>query len=108
MVIAEVEEVILKYRKEEEKVDNILKLGFRKVGGNNTDAETVQGPKLSTDQAKARNRQILKELETVKGNLRSKSIFSPTELQWEKVCGVYQQNPSLPIETWHCHMPVFV
>ncbi|XP_066139496.1 uncharacterized protein [Euwallacea fornicatus] len=108
MVIAEVEEVILKYRKEEEKVDNILKLGNRKVAGKNTYAEVVQSPKLSPDQAKVRNRQILKELETVKGNLRSKSIFSPTELQWEKVCGVYQQSPSLPIETWHCHMSVFV
>ncbi|XP_048520057.1 uncharacterized protein LOC109544438 [Dendroctonus ponderosae] len=109
MVISEVEEVFIRYRAQENKIDNILR--------NNDEAATkatdinftnLQTQNISADEAKTRNTQILKELEFIKGNLRSKSIFSPTELHWEKVCEKYQNNPSLSVTTWHCHVPVFV
>ncbi|XP_050311171.1 uncharacterized protein LOC126746815 [Anthonomus grandis grandis] len=109
MVIPEVEEILIKYKPQEEKINEILQIkNSAKHGLFMSSVELVQRPKLSPEEARDRNRQIMKEIEFVKGNLRSKSIFSPSELQWEKVCDNYQKNPSLPVTTWHCRRPVFV
>lgn len=61
---------------------------------------------LRYEEVKERNKQVLKNLETVKGNLRSKAIFSPTELQWELICKRYQEEPALPVTIWRCNIPV--
>ncbi|XP_030754274.1 uncharacterized protein LOC115881054 [Sitophilus oryzae] len=109
MVIPEVEEVLIKYKKQEEKIQSILKTdNTTKQDASLSHLNKSQPIRISFEEAQIRNKQILKELEFVKGNLRSKAIFSPTELQWEKVCQDYQKNPSLPVKTWHCHLPVFV
>lgn len=62
----------------------------------------------SFEEAKQRNKSLLKDLETVKGNLRSKAIFSPAEMEWENICKRYQDEPSLPVKTWKCNIPIFV
>lgn len=62
---------------------------------------------LCYEEVKERNKQILKNLETVKGNLRSKAIFSPIELQWEIICKRYREEPALPVTTWRCNIPSY-
>ncbi|KAL1497249.1 hypothetical protein ABEB36_008241 [Hypothenemus hampei] len=111
MVIEEVKEVLLKYKVHEDKIENILKEKQINKSGIKTlhvEGLSAQTRLLTLEEAKERNSQLIKELEFVKGNLRSKSIFSPMELQWGKVREQYQNNPSLPIITWHCHLPVFI
>ncbi|CAG9763222.1 unnamed protein product [Ceutorhynchus assimilis] len=106
MVIPEVEEILIKYKSQEEKIENVLHKSWK--DGTSGSVTNIDGSILSLAEAEKRNQQILKELEFVKGNLRSKSIFSPTEVQWEKLCEQYKNNPALPVKTWHCHLPVFV
>ncbi|XP_060522534.1 uncharacterized protein LOC132699703 [Cylas formicarius] len=110
MVLPEVQEIFLKYKSQEEKIDSILcsrKFPYESSGNPSFENGNVQLT-LSLQQAQQRNRELMKELETVKGNLRSKAIFSPSELQWEKVSKEYASIKSLPITTWRCHLPVFV
>nr|CAH7718041.1 unnamed protein product [Callosobruchus chinensis] len=62
----------------------------------------------SKDDAKRRNKQLLKELETVKANLRSKAIYSPTEIHWKRISENYKADPALTVKTWRCYLPVYV
>lgn len=55
-----------------------------------------------------KNSLLIQDFEAVKGKLRSKAIFCPTEIEWEKACTNYQDNPSLTVTTWKCQPPVFV
>ncbi|CAH1376211.1 hypothetical protein MTP99_017580 [Tenebrio molitor] len=107
MPLPEVEEILKKYQQQEQKVDNLFqnseKQEHNRVGNNN---KTRKFP--SFEAAKERNKTVLRDLETVKGNLRSKAIFSPTEMQWEAICKRYQEEPSLPVTTWRCNIPIFV
>lgn len=74
----------------------------------NNNNEDKQNKFPSFEEAKERNKTILKDLETVKGNLRSKAIFSPTEMQWETICKRYQDEPALVVSSWRCNLPIFV
>ncbi|KAF7265845.1 hypothetical protein GWI33_020915 [Rhynchophorus ferrugineus] len=99
MPILEVEEILVKYKKQEEQIETVLRTECIRDSLLNKDPK-VGCLRLTIQETRNRNKLILKEQEVVKGNLRSKAIFSPMELQWEKVFNEYQINPSLPIITW--------
>ncbi|XP_017779305.1 PREDICTED: uncharacterized protein LOC108564717 [Nicrophorus vespilloides] len=110
MTLEQVQEIVRKYGGEEAKIEKLLQ-------EKELEEKTAKEKKLSMVESKTRtsfdeivkrNRQILKDLEVVKGNLRSKAIFSPSEMQWERICENYRENPSLPVTTYRCHLPVFV
>ncbi|KAJ3645376.1 hypothetical protein Zmor_023042 [Zophobas morio] len=108
MPLPEVEQILQKYKQEEEKVDILFKQIEKKDESRSVDEEDKHRQFVSFEEAKERNKNLLKDLETVKGNLRSKAIFSPTEMQWETICKHYQDEPSLPVTTWKCNVPIFV
>nr|CAI5853890.1 unnamed protein product [Callosobruchus analis] len=105
--IHEVEEVLLKYNKEENDIEQNFK--FRPVKQQAKDNDSTEKDEiLSKDDAKRRNKQLLKELETVKANLRSKAIYSPTEIHWKRISENYKADPALTVKTWRCYLPVYV
>ncbi|CAH0564661.1 unnamed protein product [Brassicogethes aeneus] len=111
MPIYEIEEILNKYKKDEDLIEQKIKeknlVGA--IENNEKKTEILGNTEILTSQeAVERNSMLLKELETVKGNLRSKAIFSPSELQWEKICKKYQEKPALPVKTWKCHLPYYV
>ncbi|RZC40748.1 hypothetical protein BDFB_006211 [Asbolus verrucosus] len=108
MPLPEIEEILAKYKDEEEKVDDLFKQIEKQDDAKDEGDEGQKSKFLSYEEAKERNKAILRDLETVKGNLRSKAIFSPTEMQWERICKRYQEEPALPVTTWRCNMPIFV
>ncbi|EFA09031.1 hypothetical protein TcasGA2_TC006744 [Tribolium castaneum] len=108
MPLVEIEEILNKYKQEEEKVETLFQ-DIEKREEQKSGNEDVKKQKfLSLNEVKERNKNILKDLETVKGSLRSKAIFSPTEMQWEDICKRYQDEPSLVVTTWRCNLPIFV
>ncbi|XP_044758205.1 uncharacterized protein LOC123316280 isoform X1 [Coccinella septempunctata] len=106
MPLPEIEEILQRFRTKEEKVETLLK----EKSGSLDKSKENQKEKifLSCEDVKKRNRNLMKDFEAVKGRLRSKAIFCPAEVQWENACREYQTNPSLPITTWKCQLPVFV
>ncbi|KAK9887844.1 hypothetical protein WA026_000153 [Henosepilachna vigintioctopunctata] len=108
MPLPEVEEILQKYRTEEEKTEKLLK-------NKCSDEERSKATSLEKRdefpplmKIKERNKNFLTELEATKGRLRSKAIFCPTEIQWLNTLSKYHENPSLPVTTWKCHLPIFV
>ncbi|CAH1970850.1 unnamed protein product [Acanthoscelides obtectus] len=103
----EVKEILLKYKNEESRIDEKLKFGSNKQyikERNNVEEDNIP----SREEVKRRNSQLLKELETVKANLRSKAIYSPTEIHWKHISDNYKADPALPVKTWRCYLPVYV
>ncbi|XP_044252390.1 uncharacterized protein LOC123003596 [Tribolium madens] len=107
-VVPEVEEILNKYKQEEEKIETLFQDIEKREKCKNSNVDAKNRKFLSLEEAKERNKTILRDLETVKGNLRSKAIFSPTEMQWEEICKRYQDEPSLVVTTWRCNLPIFV
>ncbi|XP_018577365.1 uncharacterized protein LOC108915728 [Anoplophora glabripennis] len=110
MPISEIEDVFAKYRKQEEIINSKINQTDGRHVRTEDNGQVLQDKLYSKSlgQAKERNRLILKNLETVKGNLRSKAIYSPSEIQWKKIQENYRAEPSLPINRWRCHLPVVV
>ncbi|KAF2878737.1 hypothetical protein ILUMI_27431 [Ignelater luminosus] len=109
MSLEEVKQILLKYQKEENRINELLQQNDSlKEKQSNKKAHEHKNNYLSVEDVIKRNRSILKELETVKGNLRSKAIYSPCEMQWDIICKRYQAAPSLPVTSWRCHVHVFV
>ncbi|KAK4874410.1 hypothetical protein RN001_013770 [Aquatica leii] len=108
MLDEEVTKILSKYQKQESDINELL----QKNAGNSQNCSeepnklNKQFPNL--DDAVKRNRAVLKELETVKGTLRSKAIYSPSEMQWDAIYKQYQASPALPITSWKCHMSTYV
>ncbi|CAH1115805.1 unnamed protein product [Psylliodes chrysocephalus] len=111
MPIAEIHEVLLKYDKDEDKIDTKLKKTHQDIlcdGLKFKNSEVCIKNTFTYEEAVKRNRMLINELEIVKGNIRSKSIYSPSEMQWKKICENYKANPSLVVSSWKCINPVYV
>ncbi|XP_045476884.1 uncharacterized protein LOC123682354 [Harmonia axyridis] len=106
MPLPEIEEIIRKFKVQEEKVEIILTQKSSK--DEKFKVNLVTDESFSITDVKRRNKALLNDFEAVKGKLRSKAIFCPTEIEWEKACTNYQDNPSLTVTTWKCQPPVFV
>ncbi|XP_056640022.1 uncharacterized protein LOC130447302 [Diorhabda sublineata] len=106
MPLADVEKALLKYEKDEEKIDKKLQ---EIKSDKNLNVKKSEFTSINTlDRAVKRNKEFINELEVIKGNLRSKAIYSPTEMQWKRICENYKVEPSLPVTTWKCISPIFV
>ncbi|KAJ8911149.1 hypothetical protein NQ315_008334 [Exocentrus adspersus] len=110
MPISEVEEILTKYRKKEDSVNSKFSQKNQQwsVYKTNEDIHVLQSNNtetIGTSQAKERNKLILKNLEIVKGNLRSKAIYSPSEMQCKKIQENYKAQPSLIPNKWKCNLP---
>ncbi|XP_049818053.1 uncharacterized protein LOC126264376 [Aethina tumida] len=105
MPIAEVEQLLKKYEQDEEKIESIIKeKNFNKIDDEKKSKQTIVIKDfLTIKEVAERNLQLMKDLETAKGSLRSKAIFSPSEIEWEKICKQYKQELSLPITIWRCN-----
>lgn len=108
MISEEVKQILLKYQKSENQINDCLQQTEIEIEDKINKCGLSSKQSLTLEEAQKRNKDLLKNLETVKGNLRSKAIYSPSELQWDFVCKQYQTSPSLPITSWRCHVSVFV
>ncbi|KAB0793539.1 hypothetical protein PPYR_13159 [Photinus pyralis] len=106
MLDEEVKQILQKYQIQESEINKLLQLRSVQDHNGSDIQERRQYP--SHQEAVTRNKSILKDLETAKGALRSKAIYSPSEVQWESICKCYLATPSLPTTSWKCHMSVFV
>ncbi|KAL3274308.1 hypothetical protein HHI36_015711 [Cryptolaemus montrouzieri] len=108
MPIPEIEEILQKYKNEEDRVEKLLNEKFSTGVQCKGDPLEKKNQFLSFHEVKERNRMLLQDFEAAKGRLRSKAIYCPTESNWGKACRYYQENPSLPVTTWKCRVPVYV
>lgn len=72
------------------------------------ETEPQKKTSIKIEDVRARNKQILLELENAKANLRSKAIFSPSEMQWQRIYQNYNQVRSMPVTTYKCHNAIYV
>ncbi|XP_050508128.1 uncharacterized protein LOC126885576 [Diabrotica virgifera virgifera] len=111
MPIAEVEAALRKFKKDEATINCKLKTiddSRERIVLKNFESFSRIQSVLTEEEAVKRNKALVSELETVKGNLRSKAIYSPLEMQWKKICENYKADQALPVTTWKCVSPVFV
>ncbi|KAK9752264.1 hypothetical protein QE152_g4397 [Popillia japonica] len=106
----EIKAILAKYRTQESNIDELLETSIENKQSEQIQCEIIKRQNRVECLQKAihRNKEILKELEVVKSTLRSKAIYSPSEMQWDDICRNYKENPSLQVTAWRCHLPVFI
>ncbi|KAI4455903.1 hypothetical protein MML48_8g00001576 [Holotrichia oblita] len=107
---SEIKAILAKYNTQESNIDELLETSIENKQREQTQCNIIkrQNRVECLQKAISRNKEILKELEIVKSTLRSKAIYSPSEMQWDDICRKYKENPALQVTTWRCHLPVFV
>ncbi|XP_018319246.1 uncharacterized protein LOC108732781 [Agrilus planipennis] len=73
----DVRKVLKKYDNQEKQIDEELAITIQGASGDNSNKTHRRDNLPTTEEAKTRNKGIIMELESIKGNLRSKAIFSP-------------------------------
>ncbi|GJQ80926.1 hypothetical protein Trydic_g4743 [Trypoxylus dichotomus] len=106
----EIQAILEKYNNQESNIDDQLKISTESEQRQEIECKKIkfQNRLECFQKACDRNKEILKELEIIKSTLRSKAIYSPSEMQWDNICGKYKEAPALQVTTWRCHLPVFV
>nr|XP_022917206.1 uncharacterized protein LOC111426761 isoform X1 [Onthophagus taurus] len=106
----EIEVILAKYSTQESSInERLIKKKEEKIQKHSEfKKERREKREKNMEIATLRNKEIIQNLEATKGYLRSKSIFSPSEMVFTDICRRYKESPSLQVSTWRCNLRTFV
>ncbi|KAF5293451.1 hypothetical protein FQA39_LY02936 [Lamprigera yunnana] len=108
MLDEEVKTILTKYQKQENVINESLQQNTTSAKSNWDKGGESKEKFPALESVLKRNKALLKDLETAKGTLRSKAIYSPSEMQWDAIFKQYQAAPALQVTSWKCHMATYV